>query len=396
MRAGVAGIGVGSTGPIDPETGVYGEVGTLPGWRGSPLAADLTRLFGFRWRWRTTPTPPRSRKPRGAQAAAAAACSTSPSAPASEPGSSSTAEALSWRGRRASGDRPSHSRRERPALLLRSERLLGVAGQRPGDGGLDARAARRSSRRDLRTRAPGDPLALEAVEREARYLGLGLANLVTIFCPQTIVLGGGMMHSADLLLAPALEVVKRTCTQVPVENTSIVLAGLGAQSGLLGAACVWFHRAGCCEKDEGEKEVDLDANGETAPTCTICSNSPKLWPEHCGACGRTRPRSAVGRPARWALASRCTDRHGLFLLGMPPPLSRLLKEGLTPVMVETGELIHYERGWLTSDTLVIAVSQSGRSVEIVRLLECARGRSEIIGVTNTPDSPLATAARPRC
>jgi len=73
-----------------------------------------------------------------------------------------------------------------------------------------------------------------------------------------------------------------------------------------------------------------------------------------------------------------------------PLYLRLLKNGLTPVMVETSELIHYERDWLTPDTLVIAVSQSGRSVEIVRLLECARGRSEIIGVTNTPDSPLAT------
>lgn len=73
-----------------------------------------------------------------------------------------------------------------------------------------------------------------------------------------------------------------------------------------------------------------------------------------------------------------------------PLYLRLVKQGLTPVMVETSELIHYERDWLTPDTLVIAVSQSGRSVEMVRLLEFAKGRSEIIGVTNTPDSPLAT------
>lgn len=74
-----------------------------------------------------------------------------------------------------------------------------------------------------------------------------------------------------------------------------------------------------------------------------------------------------------------------------PLYLRLLQQGMTPVMVETGELIHYERGWLTPDTLVIVVSQSGRSVEIVRLLECARGQSEIVGVTNTADSPLATS-----
>jgi len=75
-----------------------------------------------------------------------------------------------------------------------------------------------------------------------------------------------------------------------------------------------------------------------------------------------------------------------------PLYLRLLQQRLTPVMVETSELIHYECDWLTPDTLVIAVSQSGRSAEILRLLECAGERSEIIGVTNTPDSPLASAS----
>lgn len=72
-----------------------------------------------------------------------------------------------------------------------------------------------------------------------------------------------------------------------------------------------------------------------------------------------------------------------------PVYLRLLAAGFTPVVVETGELIHFERGWLTPDTLVVAVSQSGRSVEILRLLEAARGKSEVLGITNTPDSPLA-------
>jgi glucokinase len=85
-------------------------------------------------------------------------------------------------------------------------------------------------------------VALAAVRREAHYLGLGLANLVTIFCPDVIALGGGMMLSADLFLPGALEVVQRVCTQVPAENTSIVLAGLGRDTGLLGAACAWLHR----------------------------------------------------------------------------------------------------------------------------------------------------------
>ena len=41
-----------------------------------------------------------------------------------------------------------------------------------------------------------DELALRAVEREAYYLGVGLANLVNLFTPDSIVLGGSVMKSA--------------------------------------------------------------------------------------------------------------------------------------------------------------------------------------------------------
>jgi glucosamine--fructose-6-phosphate aminotransferase (isomerizing) len=71
-----------------------------------------------------------------------------------------------------------------------------------------------------------------------------------------------------------------------------------------------------------------------------------------------------------------------------PLYLRLLAAGFAPVMVETSELIHYERGRLNRKNLVVAVSQSGRSAEIVRLMELAGGNCEVLGVTNTPDSPL--------
>ena len=100
------------------------------------------------------------------------------------------------------------------------------------------------------------------------------------------------------------------------------------------------------------------------------------------------PLAGALRSGRWRRA--VLTGMGSSFWACRPLYLRLLQAGLTPVMVETGELIHYEQDWLTPDTLVIAVSQSGRSVEIVRLLECARGQSEIIGVTNTPGSPLAT------
>ena len=61
-------------------------------------------------------------------------------------------------------------------------------------------------------------------------------------------------------------------------------------------------------------------------------------------------------------------------------------------MVETSELLHYQRPLVGPGSLLVVVSQSGRSAEVVRLLEEARGRATVVAVTNTPDGPLAREA----
>ncbi len=71
---------------------------------------------------------------------------------------------------------------------------------------------------------------------------------------------------------------------------------------------------------------------------------------------------------------------------------KLINYGLTAMMVETSELVHYQNRLSDPKTLIVAVSQSGQSAEVVRLLEINRGKSSIIAITNTPDSPLAKRA----
>jgi glutamine---fructose-6-phosphate transaminase (isomerizing) len=51
--------------------------------------------------------------------------------------------------------------------------------------------------------------------------------------------------------------------------------------------------------------------------------------------------------------------------------------------------VYYRPHLLSPSTLLVAVSQSGRSAELIRLLQVNRGRAPIITITNTPDSPLA-------
>ena len=51
---------------------------------------------------------------------------------------------------------------------------------------------------------------------------------------------------------------------------------------------------------------------------------------------------------------------------------QLIDHGFTAVMVETSELLHYQNRLFDPKTLIVAVSQSGQSAEVVRLLEINR------------------------
>jgi len=75
-----------------------------------------------------------------------------------------------------------------------------------------------------------------------------------------------------------------------------------------------------------------------------------------------------------------------------PLAIRLAEQGIRATMIETSELIYYSNGLLGPNTILVVVSQSGQSAEILRLLHLNAGRSPIIGVTNNPGSPLGKAA----
>jgi glucosamine--fructose-6-phosphate aminotransferase (isomerizing) len=67
----------------------------------------------------------------------------------------------------------------------------------------------------------------------------------------------------------------------------------------------------------------------------------------------------------------------------------LVGAGVDAFAIESSELLYYQLPLVTPDTLLVLISQSGRSVEIIRLLEALKGRAPVIAITNTADSPLA-------
>ena len=100
-----------------------------------------------------------------------------------------------------------------------------------------------------------------------------------------------------------------------------------------------------------------------------------------------RKRFQEGQFKNVVLTGMGASFHALHVLHLP-----LIDQGFTSLMVETSELIHYQNRLFDSKNLIVAVSQSGKSAEAIRLLEMNRGRSPIIAITNTASSPLAEQA----
>ena len=87
----------------------------------------------------------------------------------------------------------------------------------------------------------GDSIANELILKNAYYFGVGLANLVNIFNPEMIVIGGGLSNMGDRLLKPAYEVAERRAFHRAYRSVRFVPAALGRNSGVLGAAVFAYN-----------------------------------------------------------------------------------------------------------------------------------------------------------
>ncbi len=83
----------------------------------------------------------------------------------------------------------------------------------------------------------GDALALEVVEEAGRWLGLGLVNIIHLFNPQVVVVGGSVAMLGDLILNPARQVIESYLIDPAFNLPDLIrLAELGDDGCLLGAA----------------------------------------------------------------------------------------------------------------------------------------------------------------
>lgn len=242
----IDGIGIGCPGPLDPFTGVIGEVGTLPGWQGGSLVKEFEEEFRVRVAVENDADAAALAEHKwgagkGTQSFIYITISTG------------IGGGIILGGRLYRGAHGAHP--ELGHQIIADSGPLCYCGAHGCWESLASGTAMSEwmreidPERNIFTAAEvcelaqnGNDLALRATARESYYLGLGLANIVTLFTPEMIVLGGGVMKSSDLLLENALAVVKQVCTQVPIAGTRIALSSVGAKVGLVGAYEAWATR----------------------------------------------------------------------------------------------------------------------------------------------------------
>ena len=248
-RVEITGIGIGSTGPVDPVTGELGDLDFLPDWRRKNPVRDLAHLFGVN-------VALENDADAGVLAEAAWGAGWGKSRLIYITVGTGIGGGILFDGHLYRGVGGSHPELGHQVIDLSGPACsCGFRGCWESLASGPAMAAwaheqapasdsYRTAKQVCKLALEGDELARRAVDREAYYLSLGIANLINLFVPDRIVLGGGLMRSAPLFLDGIRKQITRGCRFVPHEKTELALASLGQDANLIGAARVWHNRFG--------------------------------------------------------------------------------------------------------------------------------------------------------
>jgi glucokinase len=264
------GIGFGAPGPLDPVAGVVIAPPTLAGWSEVPLARILEDRFDLpvllendanaaalgEWRFGAG---------RGATSLAFVTVSTGI-------GGGIIADGRVLHGRRGLAGEIGHM-----TITDRSERCFcgaigcfeavasGTAlGRRAsaitkrGDGSTLRTLSRDddvTSRHVVEAARGGDSMALELIAEEGRWLGIGFTNLLHLYSPDRIVMGGGVSDGYDLLHGHIENTIRERAMSA-YRDVPVVRARLGQHAGLVGAASLIFFRPGSGEEARGSPVSD--------------------------------------------------------------------------------------------------------------------------------------------
>jgi len=247
----LAGIGISAPGPIDLDAGVVTSPPNLPGWRDVPLAAILREELGVPVALENDANCAAVGEHRfgagrgyrhliyitwstgigggiiidgrlyaGASGAAGevghvAVAADGPVCGAGHPG---CLEAV------AAGS----------GIAARAAEMI-AAGLLPRTAALAAEAPPLSAEEVYQAGTEGEAAAAALIERAGRYFGMGLANLINIFNPQAVVIGGGLTNIGEAIMGPAIETARARSFAQSFADVAIVASELGDRAAALGA-----------------------------------------------------------------------------------------------------------------------------------------------------------------
>lgn len=241
----VRAIGISAPGPLDAAEGVIFQAKTLPEWVNVPLVSIVRDAFGVPvYMNNDANLAALAEYHRGAARGADPAIYLTISTGI---GGGAVLNGKLFTGSRGLAIEPGHMRFVDPqGRVLRLEELASGTGIARLAQEKLAASDQPTSLRALpvvdgqavgRAAAEGDAFALELVRTAAMWLGLGLVNLIHLYNPQAIVLGGSVTQLGDLLLTPAKQVIERELLDPRFNSPDLIrLAELGDSVCLYGAA----------------------------------------------------------------------------------------------------------------------------------------------------------------
>jgi len=244
------GIGIGSTGPVDPLRGTINNPYTLAGWNNVPIVERLNKAFD---------TPVRLENDadtvalgeywqgagRGSKRLYAVTVGTGV-------GTAFIVDGKIYRGLDGSHPEGGHQlidpngpecycgHRGCWESLISGPAISSRARSAPNNDHLIDLALGDPSRIEARFVAEaaraGDATAVAIMQQAAHDFSFGIINVISFFVPDVLVLSGGVMKSADLFLPTLEETLKTPNPMVPFERVRILPAQLGYYAGLCGSA----------------------------------------------------------------------------------------------------------------------------------------------------------------
>ncbi len=244
--AGLIGIGIACTGPVDTITGELGDVNTLPGWQGWNPVRELADAFGVPAALENDADAAALGEARwGAGKGKRSLVSITVGTGI---GAGIILNGDVYRGAMHAHPEIGHHIVEQGGPLCTCgasgcwESLASGPALEQWYADQNPSEERRTGKEICALARTGDAGAQRAVEHLAKYLGIGLSNVVSMLMPEVIALSGSVMQNADLLLERIRAIVRSNCRLVPVESCEIAVSSLGSDAGLIGAAQVWHNR----------------------------------------------------------------------------------------------------------------------------------------------------------